>query len=48
MIAFVEQPIAIAAMMPFSKFLRASIFAGVRSSQTISTMRRPHAALIRG
>ena len=44
MIALVLQPIAIAQAMPFSKFTRVSIFAGVRSSQTISTMRIHHQA----
>jgi len=40
MIALVEQPIAIATVMAFSKALRVWIRLGVRSSHTISTMRR--------
>jgi hypothetical protein len=47
MIAFVEQPIAIATAMPFSKLARVRIDAGVSSSQTICTMRCPHCALMR-
>src|ERR1700722_12271473 len=47
MIALVEQPIAIATVMAFSNALRVWIFFGVRSSQTISTMRRPHSDAIR-
>ncbi len=45
--ALVLQPMAIAQAMPFSKLARVSIFAGVRSSHTISTMRRPQSALMR-
>ena len=41
MIALVEQPIAIATAIAFSKASRVWIFCGVRSSHTISTMRRP-------
>ena len=41
MIAFVEQPIAMATAMAFSNAGRVWIFCGVRSSHTISTMRRP-------
>ena len=47
MIALVEQPIAIATVMAFSNALRLWIFCGVRSSQTISTMRRPLSELMR-
>ncbi len=47
MIALVEQPIAIATVMAFSKAFRLWIFCGVRSSHTISTMRRPHSELMR-
>src|SRR5678815_6019018 len=47
MIALVEQPIAIATAIAFSNDARLRIRAGVRSSQTISTMRRPHSADMR-
>src|ERR1700753_3874982 len=47
MIALVEQPIAIATVIAFSKAFRVWIFFGVRSSQTISTMRRPHSEAMR-
>ena len=47
MIALVEQPIAIATTIAFSKALRVWIFCGVRSSHTISTMRRPHSEAMR-
>jgi hypothetical protein len=47
MMAFVEQPMAIATAMPLRKAFRVSICLGVRSSQTISTMRRPHSELMR-
>ena len=47
MIALVEQPIAIATVIAFSNASRLWIFLGVRSSQTISTMRRPHSELMR-
>src|SRR3954465_1161143 len=47
MIALVEQPIAIATVMAFSKAFRVWIFAGVKSSHTISTMRRPHSEAMR-
>ena len=45
--AFVEQPMAIAQLMPLRKCSRVSRRAGVRSSHTASTMRRPQAALMR-
>ncbi len=45
--ALVLHPMAMAQAMPFSKLARVSILAGVRSSHTISTMRRPHSALMR-
>ena len=45
--ALVEQPIAIATVMALSNASRVRIFAGVRSSQTISTMRRPDSAAMR-
>ena len=38
---------AMAQAMPFSKCARVSMRAGVRSSHTICTMRRPHSALMR-
>ena len=41
MIALVEQPIAIATAIAFSNAGRVWMRAGVRSSHTISTMRRP-------
>jgi hypothetical protein len=47
MMALVEQPIAIATVIAFSKALRVWIFRGVKSSQTISTMRRPHSEAMR-
>ena len=47
MIALVEQPIAIATVTAFSTAARVTMRSGVRSSHTISTMRRPQAALIR-
>ena len=47
MIALVEQPIAIATAMAFPKLARERILAGVRSSHTIETMRRPLSALMR-
>ena len=47
MIALVEQPIAIATVMAFSNALRVWILLGVRSSHTISTMRRPHSEAMR-
>ncbi len=47
MIALVEQPIAIATVIAFSKAFRVWILFGVRSSQTISTMRRPLSELMR-
>ena len=47
MIALVEQPIAIATVMAFSKAFRLWIFRGVKSSHTISTMRRPHSEAMR-
>ena len=45
--ALVEQPMAMATVMAFSNEARLSILAGVRSSQTMSTMRRPHSAPMR-
>ncbi len=47
MIALVEQPIAIATVMAFSNAFRVWILAGVKSSHTISTMRRPDSELMR-
>src|SRR3569832_1286798 len=47
MIAFVEQPSAIATVIAFSNALRVRIFAGTRSSHTMSTMRRPHCVAMR-
>ena len=47
MMALVEQPSAMATLMALSKAGRSRILAGVRSSQTISTMRRPQAADMR-
>src|SRR3954454_9790392 len=47
MMALVEQPIAIATTMAFSNALRVWITFGVRSSHTISTMRRPHSEAMR-
>ena len=47
MIALVEQPIAIATVIAFSKAFRVWILFGVRSSHTISTMRRPHSEAMR-
>ena len=47
MIALVEQPIAIATVIAFSKAFRVWILLGVRSSHTISTMRRPHSEAMR-
>ncbi len=47
MMALVLQPMAIAQAMALSKLARLSTRAGVRSSHTISTMRRPHSALMR-
>src|ERR1700733_5489552 len=47
MIALVEQPIAIATVIAFSNALRLWILFGVRSSQTISTIRRPDSEAIR-
>ena len=48
MMALVEHPMAMATAMPFSKLARLSMRAGVRSSHTMSTMRRPQAAAMRG
>ena len=45
--ALVEQPIAIATVMAFRNASRVRILAGVRSSHTISTMRRPHSEAMR-
>ena len=42
MMALVEQPMAMATAIAFSKAGLVWIFCGVRSSHTISTMRRPH------
>ena len=47
MMALVEQPMAMATTMAFSKDARLSILAGVKSSQTMLTARRPHSAAIR-
>ena len=48
MMALVEPPIAMWTRMALSKAGDVRIFSGVRSSQTISTMRRPAAAHMRG
>ena len=45
--ALVEQPMAMATVMAFSNEARVSILAGVRSSHTMSTARRPHSAAMR-
>ena len=45
--ALVEQPTAMATVMALRNASRVRIAFGVRSSQTISTMRRPDAALMR-
>ena len=47
MMALVEQPVAIATVTAFSTAFGVMMRSGVRSSQTISTMRRPQAALMR-
>ena len=47
MIALVEQPSAIATVMPFRKASRVWTTEGRRSSCTISTMRRPHCVAMR-
>ena len=47
MIALVEQPIAIATVIALSNAARSRILAGVRSSHTMSTARRPQSAAIR-
>jgi hypothetical protein len=47
MMALVEQPMAMATVMPFSKASRVSMSVGFRSSHTMSTMRRPAAAHMR-
>ncbi len=46
-IALVEQPVAIATVTALRVLACVMILSGVRSSQTISTMRRPHAADMR-
>ena len=48
MMALVLQPMAMATVMAFLKCAGVSNWAGVRSSQTISTIRRPQAADMRG
>src|SRR5690606_36538832 len=45
--ALVEQPMAMATLMAFLNEACVSIFLGARSSQTISTTRRPHSADMR-
>ena len=45
--ALVEQPMAMATVMAFSNEARDSILAGVRSSQTMPTTRRPHSVAMR-
>ena len=45
--ALVEQPIAIATAMAFRNASRVRICVGVRSSHTMSTMRRPHLGAMR-
>src|SRR5690606_38416137 len=47
MMALVEQPRAMATLIAFLKEAADNIFAGPRSSQTISTARRPHSADMR-
>ena len=47
MMALVLHPSAMATARAFSKFLRVSMRAGVRSSHTISTTRRPHCVAMR-
>ncbi len=48
MMALVEPPIAMCVVIAFSKAAGVRIFPGVRSSHTISTMRRPAWAHMRG
>jgi hypothetical protein len=48
MIAFVDPPSAIAVVTAFSKAAVVRMSRGLRSSQTISTMRRPTAVAMRG
>jgi hypothetical protein len=48
MIALVEPPIAMWTLMALSKAAALKIRAGVKSSHTMSTMRRPAAAHMRG
>ena len=45
--ALVEQPTAIAAVTALRKAFLLRIFAGVSSSHTMSTMRRPHSDAMR-
>ena len=47
MIALVEQPVAMATTVAFWVAALVMILSGVRSSQTISTARRPQAAAMR-
>ena len=48
MMALVEPPSAMCTRMALSKAAGVRIFCGVKSSHTISTMRRPAAAHMRG
>ena len=48
MMALVEPPSAMCTLMAFSKLAAVRILSGVRSSHTISTMRRPATAHMRG
>src|ERR1043166_3301329 len=47
MIAFVDPPIAMSAVIAFSKDCADRMSLGFKSSQTISTMRRPHEVALR-
>lgn len=47
MIAFVEQPVAMATAVALAVEVFVTIRSGVGSSQTMSTMRRPQAATMR-
>ena len=47
MMALVEQPVAIATVTALRVLASVMILSGVRSSQTISTIRRPQAAAMR-
>ncbi len=47
MTALVEQPVAMETVTALSTAARVRIFSGLRSSQTMSTMRRPQAEAMR-